>query len=276
MKGYLLDILLIFLLNSNFILANMTSVEKNKEYKSYILGDDKGNVLFGENISRKVPLASLTKMMTLIITFDAIESGKINMDDLVVMDKESNSLGGSRIWIKTGTELTVKDLIKATAIHSANNAAYALAKYVGNGDVDTFVYLMNQKAKKLGISEEINYYTPTGLPPNMTGKNMDIGTSEGIYKLSEEALKYKEYLSIASKKKEQILNGKIKFKNRNNLLGKDGIYGIKTGHHDAAGYNIAIASNKNNMNIIYVVLGSSDEETRDNKVEKNISDFYNK
>ncbi|MDP0488951.1 MAG: D-alanyl-D-alanine carboxypeptidase family protein [Fusobacterium sp. JB019] len=275
MKYYLLNILLVFLLNSNFILAKEILDKKNIEYKSYLLGDEKGNVFLGENIKEKMPLASLTKMMTLLVTFDFIESGKIKKEDLVIMDEESNSLGGSRIWIKTGTKISVKDLIKATAIHSANNAAYVLAKYVGHGDVNKFVGLMNEKAKKLGIGEELNYYTPTGLPPSMTGKNMDIGTSEGIYKLSKEALKCKEYIKIASQKKEKILKGQISFKNRNKLLGKEGIYGIKTGHHDAAGYNIAIASKNNNMNIIYVILGSPDEKTRDEKVETDISDFYN-
>lgn len=275
MKIYLLNILLMFFLNLNIIIAEEASEVNNSEYKSYILGDEKGHILFGENIEKKNPLASLTKMMTLLVTFDAIDSETISEDDLVPMDKESNSLGGSRIWIKTGTELTVRELIKATAIYSANNTAYVLAKYVGKGDVDNFVKLMNKKAEKLGLEKEVEYYTPTGLPPNMTGKKMDIGTSEGMYKLSKEALKYKNYIKIASKKKAEILNGKIKFENRNKLLGKDGIYGIKTGHHDAAGYNIAIASNKNNINIIYVVLGSSDEETRDKKVEKDINSFYN-
>lgn len=274
MKIYLFNILLMFFLNLNIITAGEISENNNFEYKSYILGDEKGHILSGENIERKNPLASLTKMMTLLVTFDAIHAGTLTEEDLVPMDKESNSLGGSRIWIKTGTKLTVRDLIKATAIHSANNAAYVLAKHVGQGDVDGFVKLMNKKAEILGLEKEIEYYTPTGLPPSMTGKKMDIGTSKGIYKLSQEALKYKEYIEIASKKKAEILNGKIKFNNRNKLLGKDGIYGIKTGHHKAAGYNIAIASSKDNINIIYVVLGSPNEGKRDKKVEKDINKFY--
>ncbi|MGO2118648.1 MAG: D-alanyl-D-alanine carboxypeptidase family protein [Fusobacterium sp.] len=278
MKIYLLNMLLIFFLNLNIVAgeeSKTTEKINNPQYKSYILGDGNGHVLFGENIEKKNPLASLTKMMTLLVTFDAINSGTISKTDLVPMDKDSNSLGGSRIWIKTGTKLTVEELIKATAIHSANNAAYALAKYIGGGNVDNFVKMMNEKSKQLGLDQEILYYTPTGLPPSMTGKKMDVGTAKGIYKLSEEALKYKNYIEIASQKKAEILNGKIKFNNRNKLLGKDGIYGIKTGHHDAAGFNIAIASNIDDINIIYVVLGSPNENIRDEKVEKDIKEFYN-
>jgi len=276
-KIYLLNMLLIFFLNLNIVVGKeVEAIEKvdSPQYKSYILGDENGHVLFGENIEKKNPLASLTKMMTLLVTFDAINSGTISKTDLVTMDKESNSLGGSRIWIKTGTKLTIEELIKATAIHSANNAAYALAKYIGGGNVDNFVKMMNEKSKQLGLNQEISYYTPTGLPPSMTGKKMDVGTAEGIYKLSEEALKYKNYIEIASQKKAEILNGKIKFNNRNKLLGKEGIYGIKTGHHDAAGFNIAIASEVNNLSIIYVVLGSPNEIARDKKVENDIKEFY--
>ena len=277
MKIYLLNMLLIFFLNLNIVVGKeVEAIEKvdSPQYKSYILGDENGHVLFGENIEKKNPLASLTKMMTLLVTFDAINSGTISKTDLVTMDKESNSLGGSRIWIKTGTKLTIEELIKATAIHSANNAAYALAKYIGGGNVDNFVKMMNEKSRQLGLNQEISYYTPTGLPPSMTGKKMDVGTAEGIYKLSEEALKYKNYIEIASQKKAEILNGKIKFNNRNKLLGKEGIYGIKTGHHDAAGFNIAIASEVNNLSIIYVVLGSPNEIARDKKVENDIKEFY--
>lgn len=286
MKFFLLKIIVFFIINFNLLVAkeveflksnnNSLSYVEDLDAKAYILGDKSGDIFLSSNEEKKYPLASLTKIMTLLITFDAINLGYIRENDVIEMDKESNSLRGSRINIKTGTKIAIKDLIKATAIYSANNAAYALAKYIGEGNVEEFVKMMNRKAEILDLENELEYHTPTGLPPYMTGKKVDLGTPKGVYELSKEALKYSNYIEIASQKNADILNGKIKFKNRNKLLGEEGIYGIKTGHHDLVGYNISIASKKDNMNIIYVVIGSPDETTRDKKVKEDINKFYNK
>lgn len=274
------------MINFNLLMAKEVEILKNNnsslsykeelDAKAYILGDKSGDIFISENEETKYPLASLTKIMTLLITFDAINIGYIKENDVIEMDKESNSLGGSRINIKTGTKITVEDLVKATAIYSANNAAYALAKYIGGGNVEEFVKMMNRKAEILDLENELEYHTPTGLPPYMTGERIDLGTPKGIYELSKEALKYSDYIKIASQKNANILNGKIKFENRNKLLGEEGIYGIKTGYHDLVGYNISIASKKDNMDIIYVVIGSPDEITRDKKAKEDINKFYNR
>ena len=139
------------MINMNITAADTEKkTEMNKEetpmYCSYILGDTKGNVYYFENEKQKVPMASITKIMTLMLTYDAINQGKIKLTDKVVVDKTMAEMQGSRIWMKEGSKILVEDLIKATAIHSANNAAYGLAKTVG-GDIDNFVRMMNKKAK---------------------------------------------------------------------------------------------------------------------------------
>ena len=266
------------MINMNITAADTEKkTEMNKEetpmYCSYILGDTKGNVYYFENEKQKVPMASITKIMTLMLTYDAINEGKIKLTDKVVVDKTMAEMQGSRIWMKEGSKISVEDLIKATAVHSANNAAYGLAKTVG-GDIDNFVRMMNKKAKDLGFDDGINYSTPTGLPPHMTGRGEDIGSAEGIYKLSLEALKYPEYIEIASKKETVLpyLGGR-KIYNRNKLLGKEGIYGIKTGHHDNW-YNITVASKKNDVETITVVLGAPTEEARNEKIIEEIKLFH--
>ncbi len=240
---------------------------------SKLLGTSKGKLINVVDGDKVYPLASVTKMMTILLTYEAIENGKISMDDMVDIPTEISKIGGSRIWMAKNDRLSVRDLIKATAIYSANNAAYSLAYYVGDGSVDKFVRMMNEKAKSLGMTNTV-YYTPAGLPPHMTGTEMDVSTANDIYKLSMVVLKNSDYMEIASKKEDTIRNGQQNFKNRNKLLGKDGIYGIKTGHHDIAGYNISIVSKKNGLTMIEIVLGAPDEAKRDKVVLEDLNNFY--
>ncbi|WP_304206924.1 D-alanyl-D-alanine carboxypeptidase family protein [Fusobacterium perfoetens] len=263
-------IIIFFLMIFNLIYA-----EENKNYRSYLLGDQLGEIYIKENERKLYPLASVTKIMTLLVTYDAIENNEITPKDKVVIDKEILKINGSKIWMYEGQRITVEDLIKATAIHSANNAAYALAKYIGKGNVDIFIKRMKNKSIELGIEEEVEFFTPTGLPTSMTGKPMDKGSALGIYKLSLEALKYDSLIKLASQKEVSIYNGKQNLKNRNKIIGKEGVYGLKTGHHSKAGYNMSVLSENSGMDIVYVILGGKNEEERDYKILKDIRKFYN-
>lgn len=281
MKKLLKKILLIIfglILNFNIFAEGENEIftetaEEKPICRAFVLGDTKGNIYYSENENEMLPLASVTKVMTLILTYDAIDEGRIKLTDKVTIDKTMAEMGGSRIWMKEGTKISVEDLIKATALHSANNAAYGLAKAVG-GDVDTFVAMMNKKAEDFGFGREIEYNTPTGLPPHMTGRGQDIGSALGVYKLSLAALKYPEYIKMAAQKEDVLsYSGKTKIYNRNKLLGREGIYGIKTGHLNNW-YNIAVASNLENMNSIVVVLGAETEKIRDEKIVSEIKLFH--
>lgn len=246
----------------------------NERYSSYLLGDTNGKIYYKENIGEVHPLASVTKMANLMVVFDKIESGEICMTDLVSISEEARNIKGSRIWMGKGSKVSVEDLIKATAIHSANNAAYALAEYVGKGNVDKFVELMNEKVVEAKADGEVKFYTPTGLPSYMTGKGMDIGTVRGIYLLSIKALEYQEYIKIASMKKATIQGTQV-IENRNKLISKEsGIYGIKTGHHGTAGYNISIVSKRDDNTAITVVFGSPTEGIRNEISMEIIDEFY--
>ena len=251
--------------------------EEKPPYKAILLGDDKGKIYYSENADMIHPLASVTKVMTIMVVFDEIEKGRVKLTDKVKISTKVASIGGSRIYMKRGDIFTLEDLIKATGIYSANNAAYAIAEYVSNGDIDSFIKKMNKKAKEIGAEGELEFHTPNGLPPHMTKKGMDIGTAKGIYKMSIAAEKYKKYMEIASMKNEEIGNGqdgKIKLRNRNHLLGKEGVYGIKTGNHSKAGYNITIVSNKDDAKIFTVVLGSPTYKIRDKSALEEIEKFH--
>ncbi len=243
-----------------------TVLSKEDTYLAGLVADTRGNIYYSKNIDKKLPMASVTKVMTLLVTFDAIRNGEAHFDDKVVITKDVYNKGGSGISMKPGEKFTLLDLIRATAIYSANNAAYAVAKHIGKGSIPNFIKKMNKKAREVGVSKEISYYSPAGLPTRYTKEPMDIGTARGIYKLSLEAIKYPEYMEIAGIKQMKIHNGRISIRNRNHLIGEEGIYGIKTGYHKEAKYNITVASKDGQREFIVVILGGNSYKDRDNAV----------
>lgn len=247
--------------------------DEKPEYTAVLVGDIKGKILYGENIDEMHPLASTTKVMTLILTYDAIRKKKASLNDVVTISASAASMGGSAVQYKKGDKVKLKELVEAAAVYSANNAAYALGEHIGNGH-DNFIKMMNKRARDIGIGDEVKFYTPTGLPPRMTKKEMDIGTPRGMYKLMLEANKYPEYIRTAKMKKIKVKNGKYTLKNRNNLLGKEGIIGLKTGFHNAAGFNVLIIDEVEDEKIFYVVFGGRTVHLRDEKVLSLIGEKY--
>lgn len=242
-------------------------------FRAVLIGDLNGNVIFSKNADTMYPLASVTKVMSLLVTFDEINAGNIGLHDSVRISKTPLKYGGSGIALKEGQIFILEDLIKASAVYSANNATYAMAEYVGEGSIFNFVAKMNKKLKQLGLQNDIKYHTPAGLPTRNTKMPMDEGTPRGIYKLSIEALKYDKYIEIAGIKNTKIYNGKISIRNRNHLIGEDGIYGIKTGFHKEAKYNITVAVKFEGIDLIIVVMGGETYKTRDDLVRTIIANL---
>jgi len=242
-------------------------------FRAVLIGDLNGNVIFSKNADTMYPLASVTKVMSLLVTFDEINAGNIGLHDSVRISKTPLKYGGSGIPLKEGQIFILEDLIKASAVYSANNATYAMAEYVGEGSIFNFVAKMNRKLKQLGLQNDIKYHTPAGLPTRNTKMPMDEGTPRGIYKLSIEALKYHKYIEIAGIKNTKIHNGKISIRNRNHLIGEDGVYGIKTGFHKEAKYNITVAVKFEGIDLIIVVMGGETYKTRDDLVRTIIANL---
>ena len=242
-------------------------------FRAVLIGDLNGNVIFSKNPDTMYPLASVTKVMSLLVTFDEINAGNIGLHDSVRISKTPLKYGGSGIPLKEGQIFILEDLIKASAVYSANNATYAMAEYVGEGSIFNFVAKMNRKLKQLGLQNDIKYHTPAGLPTRNTKMPMDEGTPRGIYKLSIEALKYHKYIEIAGIKNTKIYNDKISIRNRNHLIGEDGVYGIKTGFHKEAKYNITVAVKFEGIDLIIVVMGGETYKTRDDLVRTIIANL---
>ena len=247
--------------------------ENYHDYKALLIGDVNGNITKEDNSLAVRPLASVTKIMTSILTLDKIKTGQISYDDKVTISSKAASVPYG-VKLTAGKQYTVRDLLKATIIKSSNNAAYALAEYVG-GDVPSFVHSMNEKAKSYGL-DSLRYCSPNGLPPSYTGSCMDQGNARDLYKLAQITLKdYSEYLNFSKNKVEYIDNGNTKVTSTNTLLGNvQGVDGLKTGYHDAAGSNIVLTASRGDDRMIAVILGSNHAKDRNAIGAREINDYY--
>ena len=261
---------IMFLATSAFSFADG---ENYSDYKALLIGDMNGNIIKEDNSSSVRPLASVTKIMTSILTLDKIKSGVISYDDKVTVSSKAAAVPYG-VKLTAGKQYTVRDLLKATIIKSSNNAAYALAEYVA-GDVPSFVGLMNEKARSYGLNS-LRYCSPNGLPPSYTGSCMDQGNAKDLYKLAQITLKdYSEYLNFSKNKVDYIDNGNSKVTSTNTLLGNVyGVDGLKTGYHDAAGSNIVLTADRGGDRIIAVILGSNRAKDRNAIGTREINDYY--
>ena len=223
-----------------------------------------GKVLKEKMSRQKHPIASLTKVMNILVALEQVDRGNAKLDDKICFTPEFVNMGGSWLNAKAGDCYTLKDLLRAEIIYSANNAAYLVAHHIGKGNIDNFVKLMNDKAKELGMNDT-RYYTPAGLPSSMTNKNMDISTAYDMYLLGNRAIR-DERLRAWMKESELVLQNSegedVVYNNRNHLLDQFGIYGLKTGFHAQAGYNMIVSSKIGNLEIISVTLGNKSDNAR--------------
>jgi D-alanyl-D-alanine carboxypeptidase (penicillin-binding protein 5/6) len=239
-------------------------LSKYKEGLLKFVATKEGYVL-DKNLENKVhPIASLTKVMNILVTLDEVEKGNVSLEDNVCFNPQTTNIGGSWLNVKIGDCYKLKDLLRSEIIYSANNSAYLVAYHVGKGDIETFVKKMNQKAKDLGMLNT-KFYTPAGLPTSMTGKNFDISTASDLYIMAKAAISNNNIREWASEPDLVFLNShnvQIVYKSRNKLLNRYGIYGLKTGFHEQAGYNMIVASKQGNIEVISVILGANTEAQR--------------
>lgn len=238
----------------NLLNNKMFELKKDdfKYYESMYVGDENNNVYYQYDATEVRPLASVTKLMTALVVFDDINSGKYSLNTKITVSQAASKVPYGFI-IKTGESYTIEELLKLLLINSSNSAAYQLALN-STGNVDTFVNKMNQKAKKLEL-RSLRYYTPHGLPPGDSNRKMDIGNARDIYKLALVALKNKELLRICNNESVNINGNKIK--STNSLIGKyPEVQGLKTGYHNKALYNIVYYMNFGNQKVVQVILGS--------------------
>ena len=227
--------------------------------KSVILMEaSSGQVLMEKNADEQLPPASITKIMTLLLVMEELEIGSITLEDKVTTSRYASSKGGSQIWLKEGEVMTVHELLKATAVASANDASTALAEFIA-GDESAFVATMNNRAYELGMTNT-NFENCSGLDD--TAEN-HYTTARDIAIMSRELMKHekiKEYTTIWM---DSLRNGETELVNTNKLIRfYDGATGLKTGTTSKAGYCISATAQRDGMELIAVVLGSNNSTDR--------------
>ncbi len=243
--------------------SGKSQVAKEDPCKAYIVVEAaSGKVLEGENINAKRPPASVTKLMVASIVMEKVEKGEIRLTDKVTISKEASKIGGSQVYLKEGEEFALEDLLKATLVASANDAAYAIAEHVG-GSKDEFIRLMNEKAKALNMTDT-EFHSVHGLPPSK-GQEEDMASCNDLAILAREALKYPKIVELTSIKSEGFRGGQFVMNNHNKLLLKmPGLVdGLKTGYYRETGYNVVATAKKNDVRFIVVVMGSPTANIRD-------------
>ena len=237
--------------------------------RSAILMDmDSNRILYEKNINEKRSVASISKIMTAVI---AIESGKL--DDKVVIGEEINNSYGSGIYIKVGEEMTLRDLVYGLMLRSGNDAALAIAKYVG-GTIEDFVKMMNKKAKDIGMNNT-EFHNPSGLDQ----EEGNYSTAYDMAILTSYAMKLEDYKTITSTKKYTLTTNKNVYSwiNKNKLLS---IYkyttGGKTGFTEIAKRTLVSTATKNNTNLVVVTLNDgNDWQDHQNLFEYGFSNYTN-
>jgi serine-type D-Ala-D-Ala carboxypeptidase (penicillin-binding protein 5/6) len=261
---------------SNKVKKTVKTVIEIKEEKipvSYVsraLADENGNIIFEENGKLVHPIASVTKMMTILLIMEKIEKKELSYEDIVDVTPATLKVGEVSAGLKYGESYTLEDLMKAAVVHSCNDAAYLVSEYAGKGDVEKFVEEMNEKAVSLRLVNT-KYYTPTGLPTRNTGKPLDISTAEDMVKLGVELSKHPKYFELSKQNSitiKEIHTGKESiFRNTNKLIGiYDGMDGMKTGFHRAGMFNIVATAKRDDMRFITVVFGSDNNKLREKEV----------
>jgi len=238
------------------LLAPLATAEDTKPYVSAVLVEGStGRVLFEDNAHESRAVASMTKMMTLLLVMEAVERGEVRLDDPVTITKKAEDEGGSQVFLARGGNFTVRQLVAATLIHSANDAAMALAEHVG-GSEEAFVARMNQRAAALGMTES-HFTSPNGLPS--TKRPDDVMSADDAAKLGVKLMKFPVIRQYAAMTEMEFHNGTFeKLQTTNKLLGSfPGANGLKTGYHRAAGFCVTASAERGDLHLIAVIMGST-------------------
>ena len=227
--------------------------------KSAVLMDaSTGQVLMAYNENEKVYPASVTKIMPLLLICEAIDSGKISLSDIVTVSGTAASKGGSQIWLKEGEQMTVDELLKATAVYSANDACTALGEYLAGSD-EAFVKMLNERAKELGM-DNTHFENCTGLDD--TTEN-HLTTAMDVAIMSRELLKHEIIMNYTTIWMDSLRGGQTELVNTNKLIRfYEGATGLKTGTTSKAGCCVSASALREGTHLIAVVMGSGNSSDR--------------
>ncbi len=221
-----------------------------------------GEIIFEKNKDEQVAVASMTKMVAQIIILENIESGKIKWDDIVTASANASGMGGSQIYLTTGEEMTVLDMMKGISMASANDATVAMAEFIAGTEVE-FVEMMNKKVEELGL-KNTHFKNCTGLD-----EDDHYSSAYDMAIIARELLKHEKILEFSSVYEDYLredTDNKFWLVNTNKLVRfYEGADGLKTGHTDAAKYCLAATAKRDDLRLIAIVLGEENSQIRNSE-----------
>lgn len=227
---------------------------------AYVIEGSTRRVLFAENEHTPFPTASMAKMMTLLIAQEEINEGRLKWDSTVNVSAKASQMGGSQVYLRAGSVWPVKNLVIATMVHSANDAAQALAEKIA-GSTESFADLMNQRAQELGLTHT-RFFDPHGLPAQDPSRNNAM-CAHDLAILGMELMKHPFMRQLAMVPEMDFRNGTLeKIYNPNKLINPrrpeyfEAATGIKTGYSGPAGFCVTASAKRNNLELVGVVMGT--------------------
>lgn len=222
-----------------------------------LIDQESGTVLYEKEADTQMSIASITKVMTLLLVMEGLEEGRFTLEDTVPVTEHAYSMGGSQIWLEPGEEFTVDEMLRAVCVASANDAAVALAEMVG-GSEPVFVEQMNQKAAQLGMSNT-TFQNACGLD-----QERHLSTARDVAIMSREILNnHPQILNYTGIWTDSLRGGQTQMVNTNKLLRRyQGITGLKTGTTGGAGVCLSASATRDGLSLIAVVLGASSSTER--------------
>lgn len=237
-------------------------------YSAVVVEAGSGRILWEDHAGAAAYPASMIKMMNLFIVLDDVEAGRISLENNVEITRESERIGGRQVWLQVGEVFTVSELIDAMMIHSANDAATALAFYA-SGTKEAHAERMTAKARELGL-RHAEFHNVHGLPPG-PGQQPDVASALDMARLGAALIaEHPEVLKWSSVSSKNFRDEKpVRLTSSNKLLGDvEGCDGLKTGYFYAGGFSITATAERNGTRIIAVVMGCKNKETRNQWAER--------
>ena len=258
MKRVISLILVLSFVLSFPICANAEENKKSNVKSSILMSLDTGDVIKQNNAYEHLSPASVTKLMSILLILEAIDSGKIKLTDEVAATENAVSKGGSQIWLDVGEKMTVNDLFKAVVIASANDACTLLGEYVAGSD-SAFVDMMNKRVETLGLKNS-HFENCTGLDDEVTNH---YSCAYDLAVIAKEVMKHKLILKYSTVWLDSLRNGKTELNNTNKMINKyNGMTGLKTGTTSNAGFCLCATATRDGISFVSVVLGAQTSDER--------------
>lgn len=248
---------------ANEVNNNVVYNLETKSKAQYLVDAYSGTILHSKNECEKLPIASMCKIMTLLLCFEAIDNGELTYDQLICVSENASKMGGSQVFLEANGEYPVGELIKSIVVASANDSCVALAENI-SGSTECFVEKMNEKAKILGMDNTV-FVNCTGLP-----KPGQYSCAKDVSIMFRELIKHEDYFKFSKIWTDFVLHPKdrkTEITNTNKLIRfYQGCDGGKTGYTSEAGHCLVACANRNGLRLVSVVISAPDSKTRFNEV----------